>query len=231
MPREWDAKTYDSLPLPHQIWGRRTLGRMKLRGDETVLDAGAGTGRDTAALLDLLPEGRVIAVDGSQRMLDRLASNLADRLDRVEVINADLTKPLPVTESVDAVFSVATFHWIHDHETLFRNIAGVLRPGGQFVAECGGLGCVVRVLAAVEDVLGTPAKAAHFAGAEETAERLDRAGFTDVEVDLLPDPARLRPGDEFRSYLRTVVLGPYLDQLPEPERDGFIRDVAARLPE
>src|SRR4051812_14781519 len=123
MLREWDATTYDSLPLPHLNWGRRTLGRLVFAGDETVLEAGCGTGRDTEALLGLLPRGRVIAVDGSARMLERLRSRLADDLDRVEAVQADLTKPLPVTEPADAAFSVATFHWIHDHDALFANIA------------------------------------------------------------------------------------------------------------
>jgi SAM-dependent methyltransferase len=103
MPREWDARTYDSLPLPHLGWGLRTLGRLPLRGDERVLDAGCGTGRDTAGLLDRLPDGRVVAVDGSVRMLDQLRSRLAGRLGRVEVVRADLTGPLPFAGEVDAV--------------------------------------------------------------------------------------------------------------------------------
>ncbi|MBW6436982.1 class I SAM-dependent methyltransferase [Actinoplanes hulinensis] len=231
MPREWDATTYDSLPLPHKFWGKRTLARLDLAGTETVLDAGAGTGRDTLALLDLLPEGRVVAVDGSVKMLTQLKAKLDGKLDRVDVINADLTKPLPVEQPVDTVFSVATFHWIHDHSALFANIAQVLRPGGWFVAECGGQGCVRRVLGAVEDVLGQPADAAYFAGVDETVERLRENGFTDIEVDLLDDPATLEPGEQLESYLGTVVIGPYVDRLPESEHRGFVHNVASRLPE
>ncbi|MBK3571985.1 trans-aconitate 2-methyltransferase [Streptomyces sp. MBT62] len=234
MPREWDAKTYDSLPLPHQGWGKRTLGRLNLKGGETVLDAGCGTGRDTASLLDLVPEGRVIGVDGSGRMLEQLRVKLADRLDRVEVVQADLTKPLPVVGHVDAITSVATFHWITDHAALFDNLARHLRPGGQFVAECGGEGNVAKINAAVEEVLGAPAekeKVWYFAGVEETTERLRNAGFTDIEVNLLPDPARLDPGEQLWSYLATVVLGSHLDRLPESDHEEFVHAVAARLPE
>lgn len=232
MPREWDATTYDALPLPHEQWGRRVLDRLALTGSETVLDAGCGTGRDTAALLDRLPTGRVVAVDGSSRMLKRLRERLADQLSRVEVIETDLTGPLPVDPPVDAVVSVATFHWISDHAALFRNIADVVRPGGRLSAECGGRGNVERVSAAVDDVLGRSAPAVwNFAGPAETKERLEAAGFTDVDVALVPDPARLQPGEQLRTYLATVVLGSHLDAMPEPERAPFVAAVADRLDE
>jgi trans-aconitate 2-methyltransferase len=231
MLREWDATTYDSLPLPHLRWGRRTLERFSFAGDETVLEAGCGTGRDTEALLDALPRGRVIAVDGSARMLERLRERLAGRLDRVEAIQADLTRPLPISAPADAAFSVATFHWIHDHDALFAGIAQALRPGARFVADCGGKGNVAVVRAAVEDVLGGPTDIWHFADAQETRVRLERAGFTDVEAGLVPDPARLEPGEQFHSYLRTVVLGAHLDRIPPAEHDAFVTAVADRLAE
>lgn len=76
-PREWDADSYDTLPLPHERWGQRLLATLPLRGDETVLDVGTGTGRDTEVLLRRLPDGHVIAVDGSAAMLARLRARLA----------------------------------------------------------------------------------------------------------------------------------------------------------
>ena len=68
--REWDASTYDSLPLPHVAWGQRVLDRMRLEGDERVLDAGCGTGRDGAALLARWPDVRLVGIDGSEQMID-----------------------------------------------------------------------------------------------------------------------------------------------------------------
>jgi trans-aconitate 2-methyltransferase len=229
--REWDAQAYDALPLPHLQWGRRTLARLDLSGDETVLEAGCGTGRDTAGLLDRLPRGRVVAVDASSRMLDQLRARLAGRLDRVDVIQADLTAPLPTTVQADAAVSVATFHWIADHGGLFANLARHLRPGARLVAECGGRGNVVSIAAAVHSVLGEAPSLWHFAGVDDTRDRLARAGFTDIDAALMPDPAQLEPGEQFRDYLRTVVLGAHLDRIPAAEQDAFLQAVIDRLDE
>jgi trans-aconitate 2-methyltransferase len=67
--REWDAQTYDEVSDPQFNWGMEVLERLELRGDETVVDAGCGSGRVTEQLLERLPNGRVIAVDGSSAMV------------------------------------------------------------------------------------------------------------------------------------------------------------------
>jgi trans-aconitate 2-methyltransferase len=232
-PREWDAASYDALPLPHERWGRRLLGTLPLRGDETVLDAGAGTGRDTAALLERLPGGHVIAVDGSAAMLTRLRERLAGiGPDRLTVLRADLTAPLRLDRPADAVFSVATLHWLPDHEAVFGSLAGALRPGGLMRAEWGGAGNCASVETALASLGLPPLNAAcHFATAADTARRLTAAGFTDVDVARVPDPARLQPGAQLENFLRTVVLGSVLEARPAAERAEAVRRVAARLPE
>ena len=68
-PRDWNASSYDAISTPQQTWGASVLERLELRGDERVLDAGCGTGRVTEMLLDRLPDGHVVAVDGSPSMV------------------------------------------------------------------------------------------------------------------------------------------------------------------
>nr|MDT0663626.1 class I SAM-dependent methyltransferase [Micromonospora sp. DSM 115978] len=259
MPRDWNAWAYDSLPLPHEQWGRRTLSRLALAPDATVLDAGCGTGRDTALLLDAIPGGRVVAVDASATMLARLRERVtgldaldgAGRLDRLDVVRADLTEPIDLpARQVDAVFSVAAFHWISDHEKLFANLAAVVRPGGQLVFECGGTNNIANVERALRNVLGEIPDVWNFAGTEQTHQRLVQAGFTDVDVALVADPAwfegNVSSGDAstcnsgdgngdgnshelLLRYLETVVLGAHLDRLAVDERAAFVRAVADNL--
>jgi trans-aconitate 2-methyltransferase len=90
---------------------------------------------------------------------------------------------------------------------------------------------VASVEAAIRTVLREAPSTWNFAGVDETRERLARAGFTDIDVALVPDPARLEPGEQLRSYLRTVVLGGHLDRLPAAEHDAFVAAVADRLDE
>ena len=76
--REWDASTYQRISDPMTAWGERVLGRLELRGDESALDAGCGTGRVTRMLAERLPRGRVLAVDASAAMVEEAAARLAD---------------------------------------------------------------------------------------------------------------------------------------------------------
>lgn len=230
-PVDWDAATYDRVADPMTRWGSDVLGRLPLRGDETVLDAGCGTGRVTELLAERLPAGRVVALDGSPAMVDATRARLARFGDRVRTVVADLGAPLPLPEaSLDAVLSTATFHWVRDHEALFRHLAAVLRPGGRLVAQCGGEGNVASIRAAIAATGETWPGPWTFASAEATRDRLEAAGFVDVETWLTDEPTALEPGPPLHDYLRTVVLPVHIDRLPPDEREPFVDAVASRLP-
>lgn len=229
---EWDADVYDSLPLPHERWGAGVIERLRLAGDETVVDLGCGTGRDAEALLQHLPEGRVVAVDGSVQMLDRLRSRLGGRLDRVDVVQADLAAPLPPQVAGDAVMSVATFHWIDDHAALFRHVAAALPPGGHLEAEFGGQGNIAGFQAAVVRAGGPEEPTAwRFADRASTAAALTAAGFRDVDVRVVQDPAVLERGDRLEAFIATVLLPALLRDMSPEEGAALVRRTAAAMPE
>ena len=230
MPRDWDARTYDRVADPMTRWGEAILDRLPLTGDERVLDAGCGSGRVTELLAGRLPRGRVVALDGSPAMVEAARQRLARFGDRIEYVVADLGEPLPI-EPVDAILSTATFHWVPDHDALFRNLAAALRPGGWLVAQCGGVGNIAsiqRVLATIGD--GWTGDV-YFATPLDTVHRLEAAGFVDPEVWLTDEPTRFEPGEPLEAYLRTVVLGSHLARLPQSEHDTFVRAVADGLRE
>jgi trans-aconitate 2-methyltransferase len=232
-PHDWDAATYDRVSDPQAEWGREVLDRLPLRGDETVLDAGCGSGRVTRLLLDRLPRGRVVAVDAAPAMVAAARAALGDR---AEVIEADLVE-LELREPVDAIFSSAVFHWVLDHDRLFERLRVALWPGGRLVAQCGGEGNVERFLAAATEAAGTEPFAEHlaafvgpwnFASTDATAVRLQHAGFDAVRCWLEPRSAQPAEPSE---YLRSICLGHHLEQLPEELRQPYVEAVLDRIGE
>jgi trans-aconitate 2-methyltransferase len=228
--REWDAETYDAVSDPQFEWGMEVLERLELRGDEVAVDAGCGSGRVTAELAKRLPRGRVIAVDGSEAMVEKARERLGDEAD---YIVSDLVE-LELGQPVDLVFSTATFHWIGDHDRLFRRLRAVLEPGGRLVAQCGGQGNVARHAEAIAAVAADPEYAPHltearglwnFASPEETEPRLREAGFAEARCWLEPKP--VQPGQPLE-FISTVTLGPVLDRLPEEKRQPFAEAVLAQ---
>jgi trans-aconitate 2-methyltransferase len=225
--RDWDADAYDRLPIPMTGWGTAVVDRMRLTGDERVLDAGCGTGQVTVHLRERLPRGHVIALDGSSSMIANARARLGT--DRVTYLVHDLLEPIPI-DPVDAIVSTATFHWIADHDRLFANLAAVLRPGGRLHAQCGGRGNIANVTAIVHDLRHDAAWDKVFPGPEETARRLEHAGFTDVRCWLADEPTLL-PAEDLPLYLRTVCLGGVVEGLPADEAARLVDDVAARMSE
>lgn len=235
--RGWNADVYHRVSGPQVAMAEAVLDRLELRGDETVLDAGCGSGRVTRMLLDRLPRGRVIAVDGSPDMVARAREELgADA--RADIREADLVElRLAPGEQVDAIFSNATFHWVADHEALFASLGAALRPGGRISAQCGGEGNVAGIRAAALQAAadsglghrfaGWP-RPWNFAGPDQTRARLHAAGFEDVRCWLQAWPVT---PDEPRAYLQTVCLGPHLERLADSEHDRFLDAVMARLGE
>ncbi len=227
--REWDAETYDAVSDPQFNWGMEVLERLGLGGNEVVLDAGCGSGRVTAELLARLPEGHLIAVDGSEAMIAKARERLGEE---TEYMVADLAE-LELERPVDLIFSTATFHWLLDHDRLFARLRAALRPGGRLVAQCGGKGNVARHAAAIATAAARPEFAQHFdaanapwnfAGPEETEARLRGAGFSEARCWLQPKP--YTPAEPLR-FTMTVTLGPLLALLPEEKKLPFAEAVLA----
>lgn len=226
--RDWDAATYDRISDVQFGWAMEQLGRTSFRGDEVVVDAGCGSGRVTAELVARVPDGRVYGVDVAPSMVEHAREALGDR---ATILCQDLVE-LELPEPADVVFSNATFHWIHNHDALFAALARALKPRARLVAQCGGRGNIDAFRRLAEEVAGEERFASYFAdwrqpwnyaGAEETAGRLARAGFDEVETWL--EPKHVEPE---RAFVETVCLLPHLRQLPDRLRPAFVDRVIER---
>lgn len=182
------------------------------RADDRVVDLGAGTGLLALAIAPHVRE--VVAVDIAERMLKRLdAATIAERIDNVETLAADLRRLPLEDETATLVVSNYAFHHLDDagKELALAEARRILRPGGRIVicdmmftlsleprdrrlvaekvvalAKLGPAG-VVRILRNAARVLfgrwEQPAKP------ETWEEMLLARGFEDVRIELLEHEA------------------------------------------
>jgi trans-aconitate 2-methyltransferase len=240
--REWDSTSYHRLSDRQFGWGLKVLERFSLRGDETVLDAGCGSGRVTAELASCLPRGRLIAVDLSENMVHSAREHLGTRVGpaapgraAIALACADLAA-LPFLGAFDLIFSTATFHWVKDHERLFRSLFQALKPGGRLEAQCGGGPNLARLRRRASALMAQPPYARFFvdwqdpwnyADPDLTPRRLRAAGFLDVESWLEPAAFKLTTAEEYRQYLATVTLHRHVARITDADlRDRFLTDLA-----
>ena len=232
--REWDADAYHRLSDPQFAWGLRVLERLPLRGDERLLDAGCGSGRLTRELVRRLPRGFVVGCDLSENMAHAAAATVGIRTD-CAVVCADLCR-LPLGSGVfDAIFSTATFHWVLDHDLLFRELRRTLRAQGRVEAQCGG-GANLEVVHARANALAAEAGYRDyfakwrdpwlFASPADTEVRLRHAGFRSASCWLEHAPTPFPDAAQYRVFLESVVMRPYLARLPTaPLRRNFLDDL------
>ncbi len=230
----WDADVYTRIGKPMRRWAQQVIDDLALRGDETVLDAGCGSGAVTLDLVERLPEGRIYAVDASEEMIEALRRALEEqRIARVHPLRASLTD-FTLPEPVDVVFSNAVFHWIPDDDALFGCLYRATKPGGRLRAQCGGYGNNAHVLEAVAAVRENPRFEPHLRGfidtkkyrtPEEASAALERAGWRDVRANLWAQPVPFDNTDEAALYVKTILLRDHVARLPTDDRDAYAHAV------
>jgi trans-aconitate methyltransferase len=232
--REWNSAVYHRLSGPQVSWGKKVLSRLRLRGDEVVLDAGCGTGRLTAELLEALPRGRVVGVDLSQNMLGSAREHLTRFGSRVGLVACDLLD-LPFERSFDGIVSTAAFHWVLDHDRLFANLRRALFPGGWLEAQCGG-GPNLVTLRNRANALAAAPKFAHlfanfhepwlYQSAEDAAQALRRAGFVEVESSIEAAPTVLEGAEQYGEFVRNIIFRRHLERIPSEDlRADFMAEL------
>lgn len=219
----WNAEVYERNARFVSDLGMPVVELLAPQPGERILDLGCGDGVLTRKLQDMGCE--VVGIDSSPELAQ---AALALGLD---VTVQDATE-MRFSEEFDAVFSNAVLHWIKDADRVIRRVFEALRPGGRFVAECGGHKCVNAIHMALISELekrgydGRAASPWYFPSAEEYGERLAWAGFHVDYIKVIPRPTRL-PGD-IMGFLETFA-GSFTSVLPAAERKAYLEDVRERL--
>ncbi len=234
----WDAEVYERIGTPMRRWAQQLIQDLALAGDETVLDAGCGSGSVTFDLLERLPNGKIYAVDNSPQMIEQLSSAVQERgIQNVTPILASLTD-FSLPEQVDVVFSNAVLHWIPDDEALFTCLFRAAKPGGRFRAQCGGAGNIDHLMEATRAVeardpysqfIAKPMDPRKYRTPGEVTESMNECGWTDVKGNLFDSPVPFDNPDDASLYLRTVILQQQVEVLPDDLGQPFLSDVVAEI--
>ena len=219
----WDPVSYARNARFVSDLGSPVVDLLAPKPGEKILDLGCGDGVLTKKLADLGCE--VVAVDSSIPQVEAARKLGLNAL----VISAE---ELQYNEEFDAVFSNAVLHWIKRADVMIAGVYRSLKPGGRFVAECGGHGCVHKIRTALVRALdrrGLDGEARvpwYFPTPGDYATRLERAGFRVDSIALIPRPTPL-PGD-IVDYLETFALS-FFQGFSEQARSDYLREVRTVL--
>ena len=219
----WDPTTYARNARFVSDLGSPVVELLAPKHGERILDLGCGDGALTKKLVDLGCE--VVAVDSSAPQVEAARKLGLD----AHVMSAEA---LPFHEEFDAVFSNAVLHWIKRADPMIAGVYRSLRPGGRFVAECGGYGCVQKIRTALIEasnrrgVDGEALSPWYFPTPDDYASRLERAGFRVDSIALIPRPTPL-PGDVI-GWLETFAQC-FLHGLHDGARHDYFQEVRTLL--
>ena len=121
--RGWDGKTYDRIGTPQLEWGKVVLDRLELRGNETILDAGCGSGRD--ALFFKRQGYSVVAFDASRELAAIASQSLGESVRVLAFLD------LNAVAEFDGIWACASLLHVCSNEMngVLHRLTHALKPG------------------------------------------------------------------------------------------------------
>lgn len=232
----WDAKDYGVNSQNQFQWATELLSKLKLNGNESVLDIGCGEGKVTAAIASSLPKGRVVGVDSSEQMIN-LAKKAypTEQWPNLQFIVMDGQK-LSYQEEFNIAFSNAALHWMLDQKSVLSGVKRSLRSGGRILFQMAGKGNAKAILDIFDELFVLPEWKPYFIGftfpyaflsSEEYCSLLIESGLKPVRVEQIPKDMKHNGAAGLAGWIRTTWL-PYTQRLPEGLRSKFIDEIAQR---
>jgi trans-aconitate 2-methyltransferase len=233
---KWNAADYAANSTVQQSWARELIARLKLRGNEHLLDAGCGDGKITAEIARALPHGSATGTDASPEMIAFATKTFPPKKNPNLEFHVMDARRIKFARQFDLVFSNAALHWVDDHQAFLRGAAAILKPGGRLVVSCGGKGNAHDVFLALRPEMRSQKwreffrkmpKPYHFYSPDDYEKWLPKVGFEIQKVQLAPKDATYPGADGFATWLRTTWI-PYAQRVPENLREEFITAATER---
>jgi trans-aconitate methyltransferase len=233
---EWNPDEYEKHSSAQKTWGEALIGKLRLSGNEDVLDIGCGDGALTVEIAARLPGGSVTGIDYSAGMISHAKARYpASGYPNCRFACVD-AREIPYESEFDIAFSNAALHWVPEQDRVLAGVSRALKPGGRILFQMGGLGNAAEFFAVADLVTAEYPWKSYFAGFfptwrffsdREYKELLDVAGFVQVRSELIPVDM-IHP-DRFglEGWIRTTWL-PFLEKLPNCKKEEFLSELADR---
>jgi trans-aconitate 2-methyltransferase len=232
----WNAKDYGVNSQNQFQWATELLSKLKLDGNETVLDIGCGEGKITAAIAASLPKGSVVGVDSSEQMIN-LAKKAypTEQHPNLRFMLMD-AQELNFTEEFDVAFSNAALHWVLDQKSVLLGVKKCLKSGGRILFQMAGKGNAKAILDIFDELFLMPEWKPYFRdftfpyaflSPQEYRALLVEAGLMPVRVEQIPKDMTHNGAAGLMGWIRTTWL-PYTQRLPENLQAKFIEEIAQR---
>jgi len=223
--QDWKADRYAEHAHFVPALGAPVLELLNPQPGERILDLGCGDG----VLTEKLAAAGAIVL-GVDAAADMIAASKKRGLD-ARVMEGG---KLEFNAEFDAVFSNAALHWMKsDRDAVIAGVHRALKPGGRFVGEMGGHGCVAAITIAIIAVLerhGVKDGAAtipwYFPTVDDYRGRLERAGFKVDYIELIPRPTPLPTN--MGGWIE-LFAQPFLNRLPVDKRASVVDEVVEVL--
>ena len=231
--QNWNAQDYAKHSAAQSRWADELIGKLKLNGNESLLDIGCGDGKISANISQALLKGRVLGIDASPDMISLALKNFPlDKYPNLSFKQMDATA-ISLSDNFDIVFSNAVLHWIKDQVTVLKGVKAVLKAGGKILFQMGGKGNADEVFQIVNKIISLPTwqkyfngfiAPYHFYGPDEYRGWLEQCGFRIERVELFPKDMQHQGKEGLKGWLRTTWF-PYTDRLPVELRDVFLNEI------
>lgn len=219
----WSPERYDKHARFVSDLGMPVVELLAPRVGERILDIGCGDGVLTEKLVALGCE--VVGVDTSAAQVEGCRARGLD----CRVANGEA---LAFDGEFDAVFSNAALHWMRRPDAVIAGVRRALKPGGRFVGEMGGFGCVEKIRSALGQALASRGADVaaydpwYFPTDDEYRSRLEAQELRVDSIALFPRPTPL-PGD-VTGWLETFAES-FLAAVPPSERAALLAEVREAL--
>jgi trans-aconitate methyltransferase len=232
----WNAQDYAKNSQNQFQWAKELIPKLKLQGKEALLDIGCGDGKITAELARCLPDGRVVGVDSSEKMINLAKSSFPSKDYPNLSFQVMDARKLTFQSEFDRAFSNAALHWIVDQKAVLDGVQRSLKPGGRLLFQMAGKGNAQDVLSIIDELAAVEPWKGFFSnmtfpygfyGPEEYQAFLHGTGLEAERVELFPKDMKFNGAEGLAGWVRTTWL-PFTDKPPVELRPKFVELIVNR---